>query len=47
MRAIGYEGQGCISFVLSVMAGTNMALACGKGSYSSCSARLYDLDGGF
>lgn len=44
MKAIGYKGQGCISFVLRVMAGTNMALACGEGSYSSCSARIYGLN---
>ena len=44
---MGYEGEGYISFVLKVMAGTNIALACGKGLYFSFSARLYDHDEDF
>lgn len=44
IRAIGYNEQGCLSFVLVATAGTNMALACGKKSYSNFSARLVDLD---
>lgn len=31
MRTIRYKGQGHLSFGLGVTAGTNMALACGKG----------------
>lgn len=41
IMAIRSKGKGCLYYVLGVTAGTNKALACGKGSYSSCSARLY------
>lgn len=44
---MGYDEQGCLSFMLLVTAGSNMALACGKRFYSNLSARLDDLNEDF
>lgn len=44
---MGYNEQRCLSFMLLVTAGSNMALACGKKLYSNFSARIDDLNEDF